>query len=405
MSKVKRRLFVDTTNYNQERDYLDRIVKDKGTHQEYQTNRLFEPIFSRYTTAYNRAGKAYLRIHVLTIIAESRSLFIFITVMFCAYLYVGSQIVSGFAAIGLLISLMLIFDNLHGKSAALSYFISNRMEEMLVVDDYYEILHFREAAPAAGTVAVSAGEPAICFRNVSYAYPQAARKALEGFNITIRGSEKIAIVGENGSGKTTFSNILLDLLHNFDGEVQIGNSIYNRDNPVPLSSIKCLSQDFSMYQTSIRENILIGNQNASDAELSGILNTIGMGEFVRTLPETLETHLGQLDEKGIELSRGQQQKLAVGRLLVNPDTPIWIFDEPTAYLDPMAEIEMYNFLYELSNDKTMLFISHRLGFAKRASRIIVFDQGKIVETGAHEDLLKRNGTYAAMYDAQKTWYA
>ena len=166
-----------------------------------------------------------------------------------------------------------------------------------------------------------------------------------------------------------------------------------------------LCQDFTMYQTTIRDNILLGNnKNLSDEYIFRILDLVGIGEFVRSLPGQLETNLGQLDDCGVELSKGQEQKIALSRIILNSDAPIWVFDEPTAYLDPLAEIDVYRSLYRISNNKTMLFISHRLGFAPKADRIIVFEHGRIIETGTHEQLYKKQGVYANMYDARKDWY-
>lgn len=191
----------------------------------------------------------------------------------------------------------------------------------------------------------------------------------------------------------------------FDGNVIIGNKTFSKQNPPPIQIVQSLSQDFTMYQTSIRDNILFGEkENITSDKLSDILNLVGIGEFINTLPNKSETFLGQLEDEGIELSKGQEQKIATARIIANSKTPIWIFDEPTAYLDPLAEINMYKFLYKSSNEKTMLFISHRLGFAPMADRIIVFSHGKVVEIGTHEELIRCKGIYMKMYEAQKSWY-
>lgn len=223
--------------------------------------------------------------------------------------------------------------------------------------------------------------------------------------MTIHNGEKIAIVGENGSGKTTFTNILLGLLTHFKGSITIGNQVFSKENPIPIKMIQSLSQDFTMYQTSIKDNVLFGEDTAIPSnKLEDAFNLVGISDFITTLPDGDETFLGQLEDSGIQLSKGQEQKLAVARMIASSKAPIWIFDEPTAYLDPLAEIDMYKFLYELANEKTMLFISHRLGFAPMADRIIVFSHGKIAEIGTHEELMRTKGTYANMYEAQKSWY-
>ncbi|MDR2406516.1 MAG: ATP-binding cassette domain-containing protein [Bacteroidales bacterium] len=405
MSKDKYQLLVDITNLNQKRDYLNSIPRDKVTHQEYQSGRLFSAISQRFSEAYKEAEKGYLKIHFFTILAESRSLLVFIMAIFVAYIFMSWQIILGIVNIGILLSMMIVFDNLHGKTASLSYYISNHAEDMLVIDEYFEIMGYQDVAVKLPCHTKSSN---ILFRDVSYNYPQSSRRALNNLNLEISTGEKIAIVGENGSGKTTFSNILLGLLSNFDGEVKIGDVVYTRENPIPITFVKCLNQDFKIYQMSIKDNLFIGNEEAkqkiSDDELSDLLRDIGLNNFVNNLQGRIETNVGQLEESGIELSKGQEQRLAIGRVLVNNTTSIWIFDEPTAYLDPLGEVEIYDILYNLSLDKTLIFISHRLGFAKKANRILVFDEGHIIENGSHEELLKLGGKYATIFNTQKEWY-
>ena len=402
MSKTKHKMFANTTKLNEKRDYLDQLPKDKVSHQEYQSGRLFKEIFSKYKQAYDDARDGYLKIHKYTIFAEARSLLFFIITIFSAYLYLSFRVSNGLESVDVIISLIIIFDNLYGKSESLSYYISNRIQDILVVEEYFEIMSYHETTSNPQLMSHTGD---IKFENVTYTYPQSEFKALDNLNISIKSGEKIAIVGENGSGKTTFTNILLGLLTNFEGTVNIGNQKFSVDKPIPLKTAQALSQDFTMYQISLRENIMLGGQEKySDQSLKEILNTLGIGDFIETLPNGMETSLGQLEDNGRELSKGQEQKIAAARIIANSNTSIWVFDEPTAYLDPLAEIDMYKFLYKLSDKKTMLFISHRLGFAPMADRIIVFSHGKAVEVGTHEELINLNGIYAQMYEAQKSWY-
>lgn len=401
MSKTKHKMFANTTKLNEKRDYLDQLPKDKVSHQEYQSGRLFKEIFSKYKQAYDDASDGYLKIHKYTIFAEARSLLFFIITIFSAYLYLSFRVSNGLESVDVIISLIIIFDNLYGKSESLSYYISNRIQDILVVEEYFEIMSYHETTSNPQLMSHTGD---IKFENVTYTY-QSEFKALDNLNISIKSGEKIAIVGENGSGKTTFTNILLGLLTNFEGTVNIGNQKFSVDKPIPLKTAQALSQDFTMYQISLRENIMLGGQEKySDQSLKEILNTLGIGDFIETLPNGMETSLGQLEDNGRELSKGQEQKIAAARIIANSNTSIWVFDEPTAYLDPLAEIDMYKFLYKLSDKKTMLFISHRLGFAPMADRIIVFSHGKAVEVGTHEELINLNGIYAQMYEAQKSWY-
>lgn len=164
-------------------------------------------------------------------------------------------------------------------------------------------------------------------------------------------------------------------------------------------------QDFVQYQMTIRNNIEIGDieKRFTDDEIWEIIDKVGLRETVSAFEKGIDTPLGQL-ENGIELSKGQWQRLAVARLLANPKKMLWILDEPTAYLDPLSEIEIYNLIYDLAGERTVLFISHRLGFAKKADRIVVFDNGRITKVGTHRELIEQGGSYAKMYSAQESWY-
>lgn len=349
MSKTKHKMFANTTKLNEKRDYLDQLPKDKVSHQEYQSGRLFKEIFSKYKQAYDDARDGYLKIHKYTIFAEARSLLFFIITIFSAYLYLSFRVSNGLESVDVIISLIIIFDNLYGKSESLSYYISNRIQDILVVEEYFEIMSYHETTSNPQLMSHTGD---IKFENVTYTYPQSEFKALDNLNISIKSGEKIAIVGENGSGKTTFTNILLGLLTNFEGTVNIGNQKFSVDKPIPLKTAQALSQDFTMYQISLRENIMLGGQEKySDQSLKEILNTLGIGDFIETLPNGMETSLGQLEDNGRELSKGQEQKIAAARIIANSNTSIWVFDEPTAYLDPLAEIDMYKFLYKLSDKK------------------------------------------------------
>ncbi len=211
----------------------------------------------------------------------------------------------------------------------------------------------------------------------------------------------MAIVGVNGSGKTTFTNILMGLTSRYEGGFDRGCT------PVDIRDrISCIIQDFAQYQMSIKENISCGDptRTFTDEQIWHLLDLVGLKQEILNLPDGLDTQLGQLEE-GIELSKGQWQRVAIARLLAKERAEIWVLDEPTAYLDPISEIEIYNLIYKLSENKTVLFISHRLGFAKRADRILVFENGSIRESGTHQELISQEGVYFELYKTQEKWYS
>ena len=202
-------------------------------------------------------------------------------------------------------------------------------------------------------------------------------------------------MGVNGSGKTTLISVILSLLNQQKGQY-LGREI-------PKTAIL---QDFCQYQMTIRQNIEIGcgGRELPEEKIWEILRQVGLYEEVSRMSGGINTMLGQLEE-GIELSKGQWQRLVIGRLLANEEARVWILDEPTAYLDPIAEVEMYRQIWKLSGNRLVFFISHRLGFAQNADSIIVIEGGQIAESGSHEQLMKARGIYASMFQGQQEWYA
>jgi len=198
----------------------------------------------------------------------------------------------------------------------------------------------------------------------------------------------------------------MGLLEGYAGQVIFEDDDGNCLSPEHMqNAIGMLTQDFGKYQMTIRENILYGQhpEIMNDDQLYKLLEMVGMKSTVQKLEKGLDTPLGQL-ENGIEFSMGQWQRIGIARLLANPERKIWILDEPTAYLDPIAEIEIYSLIKSLAGGRLVFFISHRLGYMRNVDVIWVLKNGHIVEKGTHEQLLQDKGYYSDMYTAQADWY-
>lgn len=230
---------------------------------------------------------------------------------------------------------------------------------------------------------------------MQYAYPQAQDNAIKDIHLSFRKGEKVALVGLNGSGKTTLISLVLSLLSATSGEIVFRNA-----------NVSAVLQDFGQYSLSVKENIELGcgGKVIERDKIEQYLKAIDLYDAVSALPSVMDTVLGPLGS-GIEFSRGQWQRLAICRLLANENANVWILDEPTAFQDPIAEIELYKHIQELSEDKLVFFISHRLGFARNADRIIVIDNGSVKEEGTHVELMKTDSLYRKMYEMQKEWYS
>lgn len=243
----------------------------------------------------------------------------------------------------------------------------------------------------------------IRFEHVCFSYPNAGTETLHDISFELDLSKSTAIVGENGSGKTTIIKLLCGLYQPTSGRILFDEyDIRNLNNGEIGKAIKVVFQDFFQYELTIRENIGFGNlaRISHDLELQEVLDAVHLEELKKL---GLDTGLGKLEHEGIDLSRGQWQRLAVGRIFLN-DTGYAVLDEPTASVDPVSEYNMYQLFYLLLRSRGSLMISHRLASAKMADHILVLKNGTIAEQGNHTELMKNQELYHELFCRQAEWY-
>ncbi len=242
----------------------------------------------------------------------------------------------------------------------------------------------------------------IVFSNVYFKYKNTDKYVLEDVNVVISPNEKISVVGQNGAGKSTFVKLLCKFYRPTSGTITIGGkNIWNIETDEYNKLIAAVFQDYQNFAFTIAENVMMGSESSN---VKQVLVDVGLGNLIKKLPDAEYTYITRnFDTNGIELSGGEGQKLAIARA-VNKNSPILILDEPTASLDPKSESEIYDNFFNISKKKTTIFISHRLASSTRANKILVFDNGKIVEQGNHAELLRLNGKYAKMFYMQKASY-
>lgn len=243
------------------------------------------------------------------------------------------------------------------------------------------------------------------FRNVSFSYPNTGVQVLKNVSIKIRAGERLSVVGLNGAGKTTFIKLLCRLYDTDEGEILLdGVNIRDYDYDEYMKLFSVVFQDFRLLAFSVQDNILLGKEDSPEM-VDSVLEKVGLLDKVNTLPRGRDTLMfRQFEKDGVQLSGGEQQKLAIARALYK-DAPIVILDEPTAALDPVAEYEIYCRFNELVGGKTAVYISHRLSSCKFCDRIAVFSENTIKELGTHEELVhKPGGIYAEMFAAQAQYY-
>ena len=243
------------------------------------------------------------------------------------------------------------------------------------------------------------------FCDVTFVYPGMEKTVLRNLSLKIEPGKHYAFVGVNGAGKTTLTKLLTRLYDSYTGEILLNGKELRQWEMADIKATFCaLFQDFVRYDITVAENAAIGNANGATAEeIDRALQLAGFDAKAATLKEGKDTLLGKTHDDGVDLSGGEWQRLAFARAILSP-AAVKILDEPTAALDPIAESRMYTQFEEIAHSFTTIFISHRLASAKMADVIYVLDGGRVTEAGNHDELVKRGGTYAAMYESQRGWY-
>ena len=233
------------------------------------------------------------------------------------------------------------------------------------------------------------------FKNVSYRYPNQENYAIKNLSLKFNTGEKLSIVGENGSGKTTLVMLLMRMIDPTEGEILFnGINIKNLKIDEYRKLFSTVFQDFKLFAFTIKENVsALSSERREDIDkkVNKALYSIGLGEKINSLPKGIYTYIEQIyDKEGILLSGGESQRIAIARALYK-DSQIFILDEPTAALDPRVEYEIYSKFEEFTQNKTILYITHRLASTKFCNKIVVLKKGEVIELGTHNELMKMNG--------------
>ncbi len=288
----------------------------------------------------------------------------------------------------------------------------NKLEEMMwqiqtifwrihAVSDFYEILDTMPEITdrsSAKEMASIAGE--VRFQNVSFAYEK-HKHALRNIALEVKAGEKIALVGHTGAGKSTFAQLLLRFYEPTGGKITIdGYDIQTVTQDSLRANIGIVFQENFLFHSTVEENIKIGKPNATEQEIIAAAKQASAWGFIENLPNGLQTIVG---ERGVKLSGGEKQRLAIARVILkNP--PILILDEATSALDAITELELQNALNEVMQNRTTFIIAHRLSTIRKADRILVLEDGKIIEQGSYKQLIENKGVFGNLIKAQRTGF-
>ena len=323
---------------------------------------------------------------------------------FGIYLFIGVKGLYGLFGIGSLVLYCGSFMQIINGIMKMAVTFGKTAEMVPLVNYYFDIVNTKDDMTYGAKELDLSDKFEIEFKNVSFKYPNMESYALKNINIKINNGEHLAVVGRNGSGKTTFIKLMCRLYDVTDGEILInGINIkeYSKESIISLYSV--VFQDFKIFSTTLAQNIST-NEEYDKERLYDALDKANIKDRVLKMENKECTYLYKdLDKAGVEISGGEAQKLALARALYE-DAPIVILDEPTAALDPIAEHEIYNRFNSFVENKTAIYISHRLSSCVFCDKIAVFDKSKLVESGTHQELLTAGEKYFELWNAQAKYY-
>ena len=323
---------------------------------------------------------------------------------FGVYLFIGVKGLLGLFSVGSLVLYCGSFMQIVKGVMKMTWTFGQTEKIIPLVNYYFEILNTQDEMTYGANELDLDDNFDIEFKDVSFKYPNCETYALKNINIKINSGEHYAIVGKNGSGKTTFIKLLCRLYDVSEGTIYInGINIkeYTKESITKLYSV--VFQDYKIFSLTAAQNIA-ASDDYDKAKLYDSLEKADIKERIQKMENQENTYLYKdLEESGIEISGGEAQKLALARALYK-DAPIVILDEPTASMDPIAESSMYSRFNSFVENKTAIYISHRLSSCAFCDNIAVFDKAEIIEIGTHEDLLKLNGKYTKLWNAQAEYY-
>ncbi len=385
-------------------DYFREIGSDFSTAKEVRLYDCRKAFLNQYRDLYRHMTEIVNRIVASrknsALVAEIGNSLVDIVI----YLILGYQLlVQKDISIAVFSAMLVAVHTFHQSMSRMIETVADLDNNAMHLKDYFEFITIPEKFSKKGKDPQS-NQFEITFENVGFLYPNAEKFALRNINLTIHSGERISLVGENGSGKTTLIKLLMRLYDPTEGRILLnGVDIKEIAYDKYLQLFSTVFQDFKVYAFSIENNLTMFHETEKD-RIQSALDQVGILDYVNSLPKGLDTYFTTVfDKEGVELSGGQNQKLAIARAIIK-DAPIFILDEPTAALDPRAEKEIFESFDVAIKNKTAIYISHRLSSCIISDYIFVLKNGSLIESGKHEELLERNGLYSELFRMQADYY-
>ena len=408
--KVNRRIYefhYTWTPDDRERMYLRTLLTEPQNTKEIRAFTLSRYLLDRHTAVTYRRIAELARLYRRASQVAVASSLIGAVSLTAAYAFMANGGVAGRLTPGELTAIIGAIASVSTQIATISQSFLQLDQHATFLQDFFAVL---EAPPVLPVPDHPKHLPArldgIEFDDVTFQYPTATERAVAGLSFRIEPGELVALVGDNGGGKTSLVKLLMRFYDPQHGAVRIGGVDLRDVDPSEVRArVGVLFQDFGRYELSARDNVVFGRpeREANDGEIEDVLAAARADAVVKTLRDGLDSKVGRLFEGGHDLSGGEWQRLALARLLFR-DADIWILDEPTSALDPEAEAAIFAELRESLAGRMGIVISHRFSTVRIADRIAVISGGRVSESGTHEELLAAGGRYAELFEIQAAGY-
>jgi ATP-binding cassette, subfamily B, bacterial len=399
----------DETRTKRVMEYAKRIFYEKKYASEIRLYGIRNVLFKKHRDNYTERYQVHVRHRKKIAYYQFMEYVVFLGLtFFSSYIYVSYTIkVNGSSRLAAYIAML-------SAVGYISYQIKNCVTTMIeagtnciYMNNLKEFLNYESLQGIPGTKKVEVGLGDIVFDHVTFTYVGAKRPVINDLSLTIRRGERIALVGENGAGKTTLIKLLMGLYPVTQGKLTVGGADVNIYDPQEYHKhFGTVFQDLQIFALPLSENVLM-RKPKTEEERQLVIDSLVKAQFGDKLPDLvkgIDTMITkEFDDEGYVCSGGQAQKIAIARVFAkNPD--VVILDEPSSALDPIAEYNMYNNMLQVSEGKTVFFISHRLSAARIADKIYFLENGQIKEYGTHDELIEKNGSYAKMFELQARNY-
>lgn len=355
-------------------------------------------LIDEFQVFYNKFGRTQGLFNIINVLQAS-----------LAYAYVGLRVISnkfgpmiGIGSFSMYVNGAIHFSQ---TTSTLGENITVLFQMLEYLDPFMEFINLPESRENSGELEMEDEIYSISFKNVSFKYPGSDKYILKNISFRINGGEKVSIVGLNGAGKTTLIKLLCRLYKPDSGEIFVNeHNIYDYKYESYIEKIAVIFQDYKLFAFSIGENITC-EKNTKNKKLLQIIKKVGLEEKINSLPNGLDSLIGKsYDSEGVEFSGGENQKIAIARALYK-DAPLIILDEPTSALDPLAEAEVYQHFNSMVENKTAIYISHRMSSSTFSDRILIIENGQGIDFDSHINLMKKTDSlYYQLFTAQAENY-